>query len=104
MRFGTGDVHGPQALVEIDGCVDAAHDLGRAAGETAAPLRIRRALARRRGAVHPAARVQRKAEMVRSGPALLLALLLVLPGPGASAQADANAAGQAPLGELTRAS
>jgi thiol-disulfide isomerase/thioredoxin len=38
--------------------------------------------------------------MVKSGRALLVALLLALPGPGASAQADADAAGQAPLGEF----
>ena len=42
--------------------------------------------------------------MVRSGWALLVALLLALPGPGASAQADADAAGQAPLGEFLPAS
>jgi thiol-disulfide isomerase/thioredoxin len=38
--------------------------------------------------------------MVKSGRALLVALLVALPGPGASAQADADAAGQAPLGEF----
>ena len=42
--------------------------------------------------------------MVRSGRALLVALLLALPGPGASAQADADAVGQAPLGEFLPAS
>ena len=42
--------------------------------------------------------------MVRSGWALLVALLLALPGPGALAQADADAAGQAPLGEFLPAS
>jgi thiol-disulfide isomerase/thioredoxin len=42
--------------------------------------------------------------MVKSGRALLVALLLALPGPGASAQADADAAGQAPLGEFLPAS
>jgi len=41
---------------------------------------------------------------VRSGLALLLALLLVLPGPGGLVQADANATGQAPLGEFIAAS
>jgi thiol-disulfide isomerase/thioredoxin len=42
--------------------------------------------------------------MVRSGWALLVALMLALPGPGASAQDDANAVGQAPLGEFLPAS
>ena len=42
--------------------------------------------------------------MVRSGWALVAALLLVLPGPGALAQADAAAPGQAPLGEFIPAS
>lgn len=42
--------------------------------------------------------------MVKSGWALLVALLLALPGPGASAQADAGTAGQAPLGEFLPAS
>ncbi len=42
--------------------------------------------------------------MVRSGWALLVALLLALPGPGALAQADADAAAQAPLGEFVPAS
>jgi thiol-disulfide isomerase/thioredoxin len=41
--------------------------------------------------------------MVRSGWALLVALLVALPGPGASALADADAA-QAPLGEFIPAS
>ena len=97
MRLRAGDVLGLEALVEIDGRVDAAHDLGRAAGETAAPLLVRRALARLRCAAHPAARVQWKAAMVRSGRALLVALLVALPGLGASALADADAAGQAQL-------
>jgi thiol-disulfide isomerase/thioredoxin len=42
--------------------------------------------------------------MVRSGWALLVALLLALPSPGALAQADADTAGQAPLGEFLPAS
>jgi thiol-disulfide isomerase/thioredoxin len=42
--------------------------------------------------------------MVKSGWALLVALLLALPGPGASAQAAADTAGQAPLGEFLPAS
>ena len=42
--------------------------------------------------------------MVKSGWALLVALLVALPGPGASAQADADVAGQAPLGEFLPAS
>src|SRR5271156_6028588 len=104
MRLGAGNVLGPQALVDIDGCVDAAHDLGRAAGETAAPLLVRRALARLRYAAHPTARVQWKAAMVRSSWALVVALLLAFPSPGAWARADAAAPGQAPLGEFIPAS
>jgi len=42
--------------------------------------------------------------MVKSGWALLVALLVALPGPGASAQANADTAGQAPLGEFLPAS
>jgi thiol-disulfide isomerase/thioredoxin len=42
--------------------------------------------------------------MVKSGWALLVALLLALSGPGASARAHADAAGQAPLGEYLPAS
>ncbi len=42
--------------------------------------------------------------MVRSGRALLVALMLALPGSGASAQADADMAGHAPLGEFLPAS
>jgi thiol-disulfide isomerase/thioredoxin len=42
--------------------------------------------------------------VVRSGFALLLAVLLALPGPGGLAQADANMTGQAPLGEFIPAS
>ena len=42
--------------------------------------------------------------MVKSGWALLVALLLALPGPCASAQADADMAGQAPLGQFLPAS
>jgi thiol-disulfide isomerase/thioredoxin len=42
--------------------------------------------------------------MVKSGWALLVALLLALPGPGPLAQGDADAAGQASLGEFIPAS
>jgi thiol-disulfide isomerase/thioredoxin len=42
--------------------------------------------------------------MVRSGWALVMALLLALPRPGALAQADAATPGQAPLGEFIPAS
>ena len=37
MRLGAGDIFGIKALVDTDRGIDAAHDRGRALGETAAP-------------------------------------------------------------------
>src|SRR5437879_6502648 len=96
MRLRAGDVFGIEALVEIDRGIDAAHDLGRAAGKAAAPQRVGRLL---RGAHRPLFRAQREDETMKWTLAAALVFLLA-PALAAADEGEADVPDRTKLGEF----
>src|ERR1700731_597943 len=97
MCLRAGDVFGVEALVEIDRGVDAAHDLGRRAGKTAAPQRIGRSA---RAGYRPL----RQDETMKWTVAAALVFFLAAPALGAADEGEADMPDRTKLGEFVPSS
>src|ERR1700738_968171 len=101
MCLRAGDVFGVEALVEIDRGVDAAHDLGRRAGKTAAPQRIGRSA---RAGHRALFRAQREDETMKWTIPAALVFLLAAPALGAADEGEADRPDRTKLGEFVPSS